>query len=71
MCHTNHKLYLVDKKFNVCASHDYVDANHYMDEAWHEVTGNLIDLHNEGQIRAWGDAWRKARLFEYELVTPN
>lgn len=49
---------------NVCASHDFVDANMTMDEAWHAVglTAAGFDSGATDEAAAfWGRAWDRAK----------
>lgn len=49
----------------VCASHDFIDANMVMDDAFHDVMGRNL-LPDEGgptdeDVKLWNDAWAMAR----------
>lgn len=48
---------------DICASHNYCDANMAMDAAWRETFGEdaEIDADDEAQAQLWGDAWDVAR----------
>jgi len=50
---------------NVCATHDFTDANLIMARAWEDLTGQPIDLQSEDACRAWGDAWEMAKAAEF------
>jgi hypothetical protein len=46
---------------SVCHSHDYLDANMYMDEAFQAVMLREIDLDSESDTELWNDAWSIAK----------
>lgn len=46
---------------NVCHSHDFVDANVCMADAWRGVFGSDIDLHDEASTAIWNAAWDVAK----------
>lgn len=52
------KLHVCD---NVCASHEYCDANMPMSEAFQVVTGHEIDCQSEEDAALWSDAWDVAK----------
>ena len=50
---------------DICASHDYCDANMVMAAAWEDITGCEPDIGNEPQARIWGLAWAAAKASEF------
>ncbi len=57
-----------DGDLAVCHSHDFLDANEVMAEAWMEIFKFEIDPREECQIRMWGAAWQIARANHFHLV---
>jgi hypothetical protein len=47
---------------NVCHSHDHIDANMTMAEAWEEVFGRKPDPADEDEADTWNKAWKIAGL---------
>jgi hypothetical protein len=45
---------------NVCASHDFCDANVVMAEAVRMVIGREVDHMNEADTAIWNRAWKLA-----------
>jgi hypothetical protein len=52
----------------VCHSHDYIDANEVMAEAWVALFGFEIDLQNDDMRVLWGDAWDAAKAAGFHLI---
>jgi len=52
---------------NICHTHDFMDANQAMEQAYVNMWGEEPDLSAEGVMDDWGDAWMlaKARGFEW------
>ncbi len=53
---------------DVCASHDYCDANMAMLEAWSELTGvdeDAVDLTDDTMHALWNDAWQRAKRADF------
>lgn len=51
---------------SICHSHDFVDANQVMLEAWTNLGG--LEFHpfeNEEAVRTWGKAWEIAKQTEF------
>lgn len=47
---------------DVCASHDFMDANMAMLDAWNVATGlSAIDANDEAQTALWNAAWAIAK----------
>lgn len=46
---------------DVCASHDFVDANVVMAQAFKETTGNDVNLESQSDLKLWSDAWSAAK----------
>lgn len=46
---------------NVCASHDFCDANVYMSAAFTRVVGHEIDLQSDADGALWDAAWDCAK----------
>lgn len=42
---------------NVCATHDFCDANMLMDEAFTERTGHEVDAEDKDDTLLWSAAW--------------
>jgi hypothetical protein len=56
----------------VCASHDFCDANVVMAAAFAEVTGEEPDTVNcEGDLNLWNDAWGIARRDFLTALAPE
>lgn len=58
---------------NICASHDFCDANEVMAAAFQEVTGREIDLQSDADSGLWSAAWKLAKEddFETDCVTDD
>lgn len=50
---------------NVCATHDFCDANMAMEEAFVYVTGRVPNLRSEADAAAWNVAWLRAKNAEF------
>lgn len=46
---------------DVCHSHDILDANELMAEAFESVMGRPINLQNANDCALWADAWATAK----------
>lgn len=46
---------------NVCASHDFCDANMVMDAAFSRLFGRQIRMHEDDDLAAWNIAWSIAK----------
>ena len=46
---------------DICATHDFCDANMAMAQAFKDVTGRDADGDNGGDATLWNDAWELAR----------
>lgn len=44
---------------HVCASHDFIDANEVMADAWADVIGTPIDPDDDEQAATWSAAWER------------
>ena len=53
----------------ICHSHDYIDANEVMAEAWRSIFGFEIDLQNNEMCSLWGEAWSAAKAAEFHLIS--
>ena len=53
----------------ICHSHDYIDANEVMAEAWKSLFGVDIDLQNDEMCRLWGDAWTAAKSAGFRPIS--
>lgn len=51
---------------DICATHDFCDANMLMEEAWLEVVGSEIDLQSDAEAKLWSDAWSLAKKGEFK-----
>lgn len=61
---------------DVCASHDYCDANDPMADAFESVVGRPVDGDNAADCRLWGEAWAIAKASDltarnFELEFPD
>lgn len=60
---------------NICATHDFCDANMVMHEAWvqvfggHEDGGLAIDCNNEKQCATWNRAWALAKAAQFKGIS--
>jgi hypothetical protein len=50
-----------DPPRSVCASHDFLDANMVMQEAFEDVVGRSPDSDSEEDAKLWTDAWAQAK----------
>ncbi len=48
----------------VCHSHDFLDANEVMAEAFRLTLGREIDLQSDADVRLWAEAWSAAKANE-------
>ena len=66
------ELYLVDVSNAVtddtCATHDYVDANMYMAEAFEKVVGQQLDGEYECDVDLWNSAWDLAKANGFSVT---
>lgn len=53
---------------NVCASHDFCDANVFMARAFRAVTGKAINLQDQNHLTLWGNAWSVAKENKFFTV---
>ena len=51
---------LAEGKTGICHSHDFLDANLTMNEAFTDVVGHPAEIQNSNQAALWSDAWRIA-----------
>lgn len=54
------QLNLAETDQNICHSHDFVDANMTMLEAFETLTGSEIDIQDDAQRLVWNGAWALA-----------
>lgn len=59
---------LADGDPRVCHSHDYIDANEVMAEAWVALFGCEIDLQNDEMRALWCNAWDAAKAAGFHLI---
>ena len=52
----------------VCHSHDYLDANELMNEAFRQVFGRYCDPSMDADGEQWDAAWDEAKAAEFPLV---
>jgi hypothetical protein len=52
----------------VCHSHDFLDANMVMAEAWRTIFGFEINLQSDRQRRMWGRAWDIAKTNNFHEI---
>lgn len=50
---------------NVCATHNYYDANEFMGEAFKAVFGRDIDLQNPAECNIWSEAWNESKAANF------
>lgn len=50
-----------------CATHDFCDANVFMDRAFRAVTGKSIRLQNDADRALWNKAWSLAQSRKFFL----
>ncbi len=46
---------------NVCASHDFCDANMPMAEAFESLFGREVELNDDADLNIWAEAWDLAK----------
>lgn len=51
----------------MCATHEFMDANMTMDEAWRKMFGHGINLDDAHQVGLWNAAWDVARKSKFTL----
>lgn len=52
-----------------CATHDYCDANVYMDRAFRAVTGRMLNPRRHADANLWSQAFNHARTTGYERLS--
>lgn len=50
---------------DICASHDFCDANMAMDSAFKEILGRSPDVGDEADADLWGEAWSIAHSRDF------
>ena len=45
---------------SVCATHDFMDANEAMDEAFRRALGRSYDMESDADTALWNEAWEIA-----------
>jgi len=58
--------YQQDGITNICASHDYCDANMAMDKAMEDCSIDF-SLQNDEHVKLWNDAWSLAKSNEFYI----
>lgn len=56
-----------NKLAGVCASHDYVDANGVMYDAFFATTGYNFDITSEEDVALWSEAWDIAKAEDFYI----
>ena len=56
---------------NICATHDYCDANVVMAEAFNNLCGRVIELERVEDMRLWSEAWGYAKANNFFLLLPH
>lgn len=51
----------------VCATHDYLDANELMSEAFTGITGRQMDPLNAVDVELWSKAWQAAKDMDFYI----
>lgn len=57
-----------DTDMDVCHSHDFCDANYYMDIAFENVTGNGVDMSKDGDLTMVNNAWNIAKQSKFSVA---
>lgn len=52
----------------ICATHDFVDANEFMAEAFEEVMGYEMNISNQKHVETWNDSWELASKGKFGIV---
>lgn len=55
----------IETDMNVCHSHDFIDSNMVMADAFNLVFGHPIDLQDDEQRTIWGNAWNIAKKADF------
>lgn len=50
----------------ICHSHDFIDANEVMADAFRQTFGREVDLQSDADGAIWNEAWRLAKESEFE-----
>ena len=58
--HEVNELNANEKHADVCHSHDFIDANEVMDDAFREVLGREIRQQVDADCQLWNEAWSLA-----------
>lgn len=58
-----------DRNDASCATHDYIDANMAMAEAFKDLTGREFNLQSDTQTALWNKAWDIAKKNEFYLIS--
>jgi hypothetical protein len=53
------------RAFNICASHDFCDANMAMAEAYQNLTNREMDTQSDEVVALWNASWDIAKLSEF------
>jgi hypothetical protein len=52
----------------ICATHNFIDANMAMADAWETITGREMDASSEDESRVWSDAWDLAVRVQFRPI---
>lgn len=55
---------------DICASHDFCDANMVMDTAFKKVMRRNLKMQSDADLDLWNKAWTLAKLNEFKPITP-
>ena len=53
--------------FGCCATHDFLDSNMVMDEAFTEVMGREINIQSDLDLNIWNQAWNEAKKEKFNF----
>jgi predicted NBD/HSP70 family sugar kinase len=55
-----------DYNEGICATHDYIDANEVMSEAFTTITGKEVDVQNDIDRDLWSKAWSLSKANNFK-----
>lgn len=59
-----------EENAHVCHSHDFFDANVFMDGAFRDVIGRGCNVQSAGDMQLWNDAWNLAKATRFRDRSP-
>lgn len=54
-----------EKDDNICHTHDFLDANEVMAEAFEAVTGHEMNIQDDSNLELWNIAWKEAKFYDF------